>query len=177
MVVPLSVSLTSIFNLGMNLIAVVIFALANGVTPALSWLWMVPIILGFILLATGLSLLLSALYVRFRDVKPIWDVASQVLFYASPIMYTASHYHSLEHYALLSPIGALLTQMGHAFVHPAPVATIVGGHTVYVQAMRSASAAAGGSLHIAASIAIIFVVFALGWWVFTREAPRVAEHL
>ena len=33
MVIPLSVSLTATFNLGMNSIAVVIFALLNGVTP------------------------------------------------------------------------------------------------------------------------------------------------
>ena len=32
-------------------------------------------------------MLLSALYVRFRDVKPIWEVALQVLFYGSPIIY------------------------------------------------------------------------------------------
>ena len=32
-------------------------------------------------------MLLSALYVRFRDVEPIWDVILQVLFYGSPILY------------------------------------------------------------------------------------------
>ena len=34
MVVPLSVSLTATFNLGMNFIAVFVFALATGVTPS-----------------------------------------------------------------------------------------------------------------------------------------------
>ena len=32
-------------------------------------------------------MLLSALYVRYRDVQPIWDVVAQMLFYASPILY------------------------------------------------------------------------------------------
>ena len=63
-------------------------------------------------------MLLSALYVRFRDIQPIWDVISQVLFYASPIMYTAIHYHSFEHLMLLNPIALMLTQMGYAFIHP-----------------------------------------------------------
>jgi ABC-2 type transport system permease protein len=164
MVVPLSVSLTALFNLGMNLFAVLAFTLANGISPALSWLWMLPIILGFVFLASGIAMLLSALYVRFRDVKPIWDVLGQVLFYASPIMYIAGKYHSLEHYAMLSPLAVMLTQMGHAFIHP--------GAT-----MPSASHAAGGPWHIAISIALILIVFAFGLWVFTREAPRVAEHL
>ena len=118
MVVPLSTSLTAVFNLSMNLIAVLVFTLANGVSPAWSWLWMIPIVLGFIVLATGMALLLSALFVRFRDIQPIWDVSSQVLFYASPIMYTAIHYHSFEHLMLLNPIALMLTQMGYAFIHP-----------------------------------------------------------
>ena len=33
-------------------------------------------------------MLLSALFVRYRDIEPIWDVVLQVLFYASPIFYT-----------------------------------------------------------------------------------------
>ena len=31
-------------------------------------------------------MLLSALFVYFRDIQPIWDVVSQVLFYASPVI-------------------------------------------------------------------------------------------
>ncbi len=90
MVIPLSVSLTSLFNLGMNFIAVIVFALANGITPMLSWLEMIPIVLGFVMLATGIGMLLSALYVRYRDIQPIWEVLVQAWFYLSPVMYTAA---------------------------------------------------------------------------------------
>jgi ABC-2 type transport system permease protein len=188
MVVPLSVSLTALFNLVMNLFAVLAFTLANGIAPALSWLWMLPIILGFVFLASGVGMLLSALYVRFRDVKPIWDVLGQVLFYASPIMYVASKYHGLEHYAMLSPLAMMLTQMGFAFIHPGAVyawlkhgVACVHGSAgcIYTPTypMRSAGRAAGGELHVLISILLIMIVFAFGLWVFTREAPRVAEHL
>ena len=57
----------------------------------------------------------------------------------------------------------LLTQMGHAFIDPAR--------------LPSAAAVAGGGVRLIVPIAIILVSFALGWWVFTREAPRVAENL
>jgi ABC-2 type transport system permease protein len=169
MAVPLSVSLTATFNLAMNFIAVFVFALINGITPEWSWLWLVPIVLGFVVLATGVGMVLSALYVRFRDVAPIWEVLSQILFYSSPIMYIATYYKGLEHVALLSPIALMLTQMGHAFVHPG----LVHG----MQEMRSAYVACGGALHMLASISVIPLVFGLGWWFFTREAPRVAENL
>jgi ABC-2 type transport system permease protein len=167
MVVPLSVSLTSIFNLGLNLIVVVVFALASGITPTVSWLELIPILLGFIVLATGFGMLLSALYVRFRDVQPIWEVAIQAWFYSSPIMYTALTYRGLspgvEHIALISPPAMLLTQAGHA---------LIGGHRY-----PDAASAASGSAPVILAIALIPAVFALGWWVFTREAPRVAENL
>jgi ABC-2 type transport system permease protein len=179
MVIPLSVSLTSVFNLGMNFIAVIVFALVSGITPTLGWLELFPIALGFVMLATGVGMLLSALYVRYRDMQPIWDVLSQVLFYCSPIMYVASSYKRFEHAALtLNPIALLLTQMGYAFVHPAPVPTeIAPGVYVPIQHMRSALVASGGIVHVLISLSIIPSTFALGWWFFTREAPRVAENL
>jgi ABC-2 type transport system permease protein len=187
--VPLAVSLTATFNLAMNFIAVIVFALISGVSPELSWLWMIPIVLGFIILATGVGMLLSALYVRYRDIQPIWEVTAQILFYTAPIMYTAVHYKQLEHAALLNPIALMLTQMGYAFVHPGLVwVGISTGYVCPVQSgpsagchptfpMRDASAAAGGPIHVAIALAIIPAVFALGLWFFAREAPRVAENL
>ena len=41
----------------------------------------------FVVFVTGLAMLLSALYVRYRDVSPIWEVVVQAAFYASPILY------------------------------------------------------------------------------------------
>jgi ABC-2 type transport system permease protein len=167
LVVPLSVSLTAVFNLALNSVVVIVFALADGVTPTARWLEMIPLALGFVVLATGLGMLLSALYVRFRDVQPIWDVAVQAWFYGSPIMYTAANYDrispALKHIALISPPATLLTQMGHAFIDPS--------------AYPGAATAAGGWGPVVAAILIIPAVFALGWWVFAREAPRVAENL
>ncbi len=170
MVIPLSVSLTALFNLGMNFIAVIVFALVSGIEPRLLWLELIPIVLGFVVLATGVGMLLSALYVRFRDIQPIWEVIAQVLFYISPIMYPASvylghngHDYHLQRIALLNPAATLLTQMGHAFIDPATG--------------PSAAHAAGGAVRLIIPLGLIVGIFLLGWWVFTREAPRVAENL
>jgi ABC-2 type transport system permease protein len=167
LVLPLSVSLTAVFNLALNSIVVLAFALASGVTPMMTWLEVPLIALGFVVLATGCGMLLSALYVRFRDVQPIWDVLLQLLFYGSPIMYLPTAYAKIgpgfQHFAMLSPPAALVTQLGHAFVAP--------------DYYHSAVTTAGGPLPIIAAMGLIPAVFALGWWVFTREAPRVAENL
>jgi ABC-2 type transport system permease protein len=170
MVIPLSVSLTSLFNLAMNFIAVLAFAVADGISPAFSWLWLIPIVLGFVTLATGLGMLLAALYVRFRDMQPIWDVALQAWFYCSPVMYTAVKYESLsvnfKHWAMVNPAATLLTQMGHAFIDPHAPAKL-----------SPVARAAGGYGPVIIAVALIPATFALGWWFFTHEAPRVAENL
>jgi ABC-2 type transport system permease protein len=172
LVVPLSVSLTSVFNLAMNSIAVIVFALADGVTVRFSWLELIPIAGGFIVLATGLGMLLSALYVRFRDVQPIWEVLLQVWFYASPIMYTATAYgasarvsfgsSTLQRIALINPVATLLAQMGHAVIKGPKFPSAL---------------TAGGVVSVALALSLIVFAFVLGAWVFMREAPRVAENL
>lgn len=163
LVIPLSVALTALFNLGTNLIAVLVFALASGVEVRWTWLEMIPLVGLLATFATGIGMLLSVLYVRFRDIQPIWEVVQQVLFYGSPILYTAGQYEDFEHLIVtLNPIAALLTQMGHAFID-ADAPTVV--------------AATGGGIRFLIPIAIIFGVFALGLWFFTREAPRIAENL
>lgn len=178
MVIPLSVSLTAVFNLGMNFIAVVVFALANGVDPKPSWLEVIPLVGLWIIFASGTGMLLSALYVQYRDVQPIWDVTAQILFYCSPIIYLVSFFRSvgLVKVAMVNPIAALNTQMSHAAMG------YVALHGTYAVkygpiAFPSAAHAAGGVVHLLAPTGIIFGLFALGSWVFIHEAPRVAEHL
>lgn len=85
--IPLAVTVTATFNLALNLLVVLIFVVANGNAPRLGWLE-IPFLLGLLAVyAAGFAMLVSALYVRYRDVKPIWDVFLQVLFYATPVIY------------------------------------------------------------------------------------------
>jgi ABC-2 type transport system permease protein len=163
LVIPLSVALTALFNLGMNFIVVVIFALATGVYPRLTWLEMPVLVALLATLAIGIGMLLSVLYVRFRDIQPIWDVSAQILFYASPIIYTAKTYPaSVVRIAMLNPIAMITTQMHHAFIDP-------NAHT--------AARVAGGAVRLLIPLGIIAAMAALGAWFFTREAPRIAENL
>jgi ABC-2 type transport system permease protein len=163
MVIPLSVTLNALFNLGLNLIVVFVFVLASGIEPRWSWLQLIPLIGLLVALATGVTMLLSALYVRYRDMLPIWEVVLQVLFYASPVIYVvAALPDSIERESMASPISAVLTQMRHALIDPdAP----------------TAGQAIGGDVRLLIPLAIVVVLFAVGLWVFTREAPRIAENL
>jgi len=167
-----------VFNLGMNFIAVFVFALANGVDPKPSWLELIPLVALWIIFASGLGMLLSALFVQYRDVQPIWDVTAQVLFYCSPVLYLVSFFRSagLERVAMLNPIATLNTQMSHAIIGYVELHGIYAAKYGLV-AFPSAATAIDGAVYLLAPLGLIFAVFALGWWVFIREAPRVAEHL
>ena len=162
-VIPLSVTITGLLNLGTTLMAVLIFALANGVYPTLDWLQLIPIVVGLGLLATGVGMLLSALYVRYRDIHPIWEVLTQILFYSSSTLYVATTVpEDFQHEFLMNPISALFAQMRHAVIdQSAPTAaTIIGGWDMLL-----------------IPLAIIVGLFVLGALVFRRASPRIAENL
>ena len=167
MVIPLSTVLLACFNLGLNLIVVLLFAVIGGVRPMLTWLEVFPIIGLLIVLATGIAMLLSAGFVYFRDIQPIWEVVSQVIFYASPIIIPiatvkAKISASLLHLYMLNPLAVIFQQFRHAFI---------------THATPSAGALLGSQIQIAEPVAIVVVIFILGFWVFNRTAPRVAEDL
>jgi ABC-2 type transport system permease protein len=169
LVIPLSVALTCLFNLAMNLIVVFIFILASGIEPRWSWLEL-PVLVGLlVIISTGVGMLLSALYVRFRDIQPIWEVISQILWYASPILYTAAtaaHHHllgiSFQRLLVINPIGSIITQARKALLDPSA---------------PSAARAIGGVPRMLIPMGIIFGLFALGLWFFNREAPHISEKL
>jgi ABC-2 type transport system permease protein len=168
LVVPLSVALFCFFNLCMNLIVVFVFILAAGIEPSVSWLELIPLVALLVTLSVGVGMLLSALYVRFRDVQPIWEVLAQLLYYASPILYTVQsakdhHFFGIPFSRILviNPIGAILTQTRNALLHSGP----------------TAAQAIGGVPRLAIPLGIIAVLFALGLWYFNREAPLISEKL
>ncbi len=162
-VVPLSVVVTSLFDLAMNSIAVAVFVIAAGISPRASWLEL-PVLLGLLtLFVVGVTLLLSALFVRFRDVEQIWILLRQSLFYCTPIFYVAASLpDKVEKLAMVNPLAAIFTQARHALIDPtAP----------------TAATAIGGSVRLLIPLGVVLGTFAAGVWVFHRESPRAAENL
>jgi len=169
LVVPLSVALFCLFNLCMNLIVVFTFILASGISPQLSWLELIPMLMVLVVFSTGVGMLLSALYVRFRDVQPIWEVFLQLLYYGSPIMYTvqtAAKHHFLSipfsRILVLNPLGAIITQARKALLE---------------SSAPSAAVALGGTVRLLIPLGLVVGLFVLGMWYFNREAPLISEKL
>jgi ABC-2 type transport system permease protein len=164
--VPLGVVLTALFNLVLNLLPVFIFLLVDGGSVRVQWLEFPVLILLLVVLSTGLAMLLSSLYVRYRDIEPIWDVFLSLMFYGSPIFYTistvAKKSETLAHIVMLNPFAAILQQSRYAIFG--------GGHP-------SAGAAIGGNARLLLPLAIAIAILVVGWLTFSRRAPRIAEEL
>ena len=165
-VIPVSVALTASFNLALNLLTVALFVVLGGVHPRVSWLFLpIPLVL-LVALATGVGMLLSVLYVSFRDIKPIWEVFLQALFYVTPIFYPVQlllgYNRDLAHVAMANPVAALVQETRHL---------ILG------DAAPSAGAAIGTELRLLIPAALLVGITLVGFLVFRRLSPTVAEEL
>lgn len=165
--VPLATVLTATFNLVLNLVPVFVFLVAAGGRPRWTWLELPFLVVALAVFVLGLSTLLSVLYVRFRDIEPIWDVVLQVAFYASPIFYTASLVREKAGETVLrlmmcNPFGAILQQTRHALIDPSH---------------ESAATAIGGGLWLLVPLLVVVAVVAIAYRVFDRAAPKIAEDL
>jgi ABC-2 type transport system permease protein len=164
LVIPLSTVVTGAFNFGLNLVVVLGFLLAFGVMPAWSWLLFPFVVAVLFVFTAAVSMMLSVLYVRFRDVAIIWMVFAQALFYATPVLYPVEAFENetYEHLLMINPIAVIFQQARVWILEPhAPTAV----------------EAAGGWVGLIPAAAIFVAVCALGVWTFSREAPKIAEDL
>jgi ABC-2 type transport system permease protein len=163
LVIPLSVTLAAFFNLLASLVAVFVFVFISGVELRPDWVQMPLLIAMLVVFTTGVTMLVSALYVRYRDMEPIWEVFLQVLFYATPVLYVITFVpEEFRKIAASNPLATILTQMRHALIDEnAPTAQTV----------------LGGPVELLIPVGIVAAIFAVGFWVFFKETPRIAENL
>jgi ABC-2 type transport system permease protein len=162
-VIPLAVVLTALFNLGMNLVVVFVFILASGIEPMWTWL-LFPVVAALLaVFTTAMAMAVSALNPRFRDTGIIWSVAVTALFYATPVLYPIELVGgTLGRLLALNPLAPLFELARKWVIDPeAP----------------GPAAAAGGVVWLLIPAALFVAVCAFGIWIFSREAPRIAEVL
>ena len=163
LVIPLSVVFTALINLGLNLIVVFVFILAWGIAPTWSWLLFPVAVAALFVFTTAVSMIVSALNPRFRDVGIIWAVMSTVLFYATPVLYPIEVVpEPLDDFLLLNPLTPIFEAARLWVIDPSA---------------PGPATAAGGYDGLIAPTLIYLAVCVLAGWVFNREAPRIAEEL
>jgi ABC-2 type transport system permease protein len=165
--VPLAAVMLAGFNLTLNMIPVTVFLIASGGRPMASWL-MMPVVFAYMLvLVLGPVMALSALFVRYRDIEPIWDVLITITFYITPIFYTLSTLREQlgeaeSRYFFFNPFAIAVQQARHSFIDPSH---------------PSATQALDGAIWLAVPLGLVAVVFVAGAWYFSRRAPGISEEL
>lgn len=89
-IIVLTSSISALINLGLNLIVFAIFMIFNHVEVRSSIVLLPLVLLEIYLLALGLSMFLSAAFVKYRDLTYIWELVLQAGFYLTPILYPLS---------------------------------------------------------------------------------------
>jgi ABC-2 type transport system permease protein len=164
LVVPLSVTLTAAITFGVNLLVIAAFVAGNRLTPHLSWLLLPALLLELYAFTLGVGLFLCALFVRFRDVSQVWELAAQLMFYGSPIIIPVSFlppwFRPID---FLNPFVQIMQDARAVLIYDMPVTT--------------ASNVLGGPFGHLIPIAIAIATLAGGVIFFVRESPWFAERV
>jgi len=115
--IVLSSSISAVISLGLNLVVVLIAMIINNVDLLATSILLPLIVLEIYLFALGLSLFLSAAFVKFRDVNFIWEVFIQLGFYLTPILYAMTlvpeRFQKLQ---LLNPMAQSMQDARYALI-------------------------------------------------------------
>jgi ABC-type polysaccharide/polyol phosphate export permease len=87
-----------------------------GVTPGVALLWVPLLLVLLVLLVTGLSIVLAAMNLFFRDVKYIVEVLITFAIFFTPVLYEVDMLGEWQFWVLLNPIAPLLEGLRTAIV-------------------------------------------------------------
>lgn len=154
-------------NYAINMVVVFVFALVNGIQPSLGFLTIFPLFVELFLFSTGIAFVLASLFVKYRDIGPIWEVVMQAGMYATPIIYSLTFILqrgqvTIAKLMMLNPLAQIIQDMRHFIV--------------FSGSMR------GWDLIGHKSIALVpyilpFFVFGIGYYIFHKHAKKFAEIL
>lgn len=85
--IVISTTISAFVNFSLNMVVVTAFMVLGDVPFRLTMLGVPVLILQLFIFCLAISFLLGALFVKYRDFSHIWEVALQILFYATPIIY------------------------------------------------------------------------------------------
>ncbi|MBU1975882.1 MAG: ABC transporter permease [Nanoarchaeota archaeon] len=152
----ISSNLTTSFGFLLNFLVFLVFFFGAGLRPSLNFLFIIPYFIVLLMIIVGVSLLISSIFIRFRDLSHIWGVLLQLGFWITPIVYPLGFVPEKYHFwILLNPIARIIFDVRNAIMYsivPSPESII--GVFLF-------------------SLIILFI----GYFTFRKLSPRFAEWL
>ncbi|MBD5161018.1 MAG: ABC transporter permease [Oscillibacter sp.] len=100
-----SKNVQTLINFGLTLCVFFVFCVIDQITFTWKFVLLLYPICCLVLFNIGVGLILSALYVFFRDIQYLWSVFTRLLMYMSAIFYTVDRYDPMvQNLFLLNPV-------------------------------------------------------------------------
>jgi ABC-2 type transport system permease protein len=163
-IIIVATSISALINFAINLGVVAIFMFFADIELRWAIICLPLILLQIYLLALGLSLFLSAAYVRYRDLSHIWDVVTQAGFYITPILYPLQFIENpqFQKILLLNPLAQSIQDARYSLVST----EVLTMSTVF-----------GNPYARLLPISLVLVILVFGVWYFKKESKHFAENL
>ena len=146
------------FCIEMTLLCVALLIVGSPIAPWIPVAFLLMLLLA--VYAAGFALALSTLAVYFRDLRYLWTIIIQVMFFATPIIYTPDK------------IAGKVPPILEFILHWNPMAVFI---LSFRHLLYSGRAPEWG--HIAYLLVASVVVFVGGWTIFVKQSRRLAEEL
>ncbi len=161
-----STSISAIINLFLNLLVVGVFLVLNQVHLTAGILLLPLVLIEIYVFALGLSLFLSAAYVKYRDVSYIWEVIIQAGFYLTPILYplTMITSETFQKILLMNPMAQAIQDA--RFLTVTQDSQVVTIYRVF-----------DGGWYMFIPFVIVLVTLIVGLLYFKKEAKYFAENI
>jgi ABC-2 type transport system permease protein len=163
--IPTAATLTAAMTFSVNLLVVVAFIAWKRIVPQWNWLLLGPLLLELYVFVLGAALILATLFISLRDMGQIWELASQLLFYASPVIYPITLLPGwAQDLAFLNPFTQVMQDVRAVVLYEdVPANTVTAADVL-------------GDFGRLIPIAIALTIFAVGIGVFKRHEPWFAER-
>lgn len=116
-IVVIASTVTSFLTFLLNMIVFFVFVALSDISFSFNFFFFIIYIFELYFIILGMALILSVLYIRFRDLSHIWDVLLQIGFWITPIIYPISMIPEVYHrYVFFNPLARIIEYSRAVFI-------------------------------------------------------------
>jgi ABC-2 type transport system permease protein len=160
-IIIVSSSLSAVINLSLNLVVVAIFVVITDTPITLNILWVPVYFAELYIFSLGIAFILSAMYVKIRDIDFIWEVMLRAGFYASAVMFPMTRVGDAGKFLILNPVAQTIEDARHNLI-----STIPPSSSYFVNSWQALI-----------PLALMVFLFIFGIIYFRRQSQSFAENI
>ncbi|MDO8649568.1 MAG: ABC transporter permease [Candidatus Peregrinibacteria bacterium] len=154
-----------------------LFGFLLGVPPSSSLLYFLILLPQMTLLALGVGMALSAYFLKYQDIRHLWEIALQVLFWLTPVAYQyvvqGTVIHELAN-LFRESLSLSLWGFFQIFVRFQPLSILI--HDARRTFLYAQTEGIPSPHHVLGTSAVCALIFLLGFLIFRKRSPYFVEE-